>query len=169
MTSTTYFLLFFISWQQFKATPHSCVLLCMMKNRWGTQIYKLLKPISISSLVARAGLEPSGVSLMCRHGAGGGRGRRGHSWHCRVIYRHSDTYSPCQNITVKGSPLRLSNKNKPPGSNCLAASQHTLWPLSLSLLMRLAFSTLGEILTNIFDKSYHFTWASVQWVKCGQK
>ena len=24
MTSKTYFLLFFISWQQFKATPHSC-------------------------------------------------------------------------------------------------------------------------------------------------
>ena len=135
MTSITYFLLFFISWQQFKATPHSCsfaVLLCMMKNRWGTQIYKLLQPISIY----RAWWHGLGLEWRLFNVQTWSREVEG--WWGTFLTlsrhqpRHSDTYSPCQNITVKGSPLRLSNKNKPPASNCLAARSTLSGPHSLA-------------------------------------
>ena len=147
MTSKTYFLLFFISWQQFKATPHSCssaLLLCMMKNRWGTQIYKLLKPISISSVVARAGLGLEwrlfNVQTWSRGGGGGG-----HSWHCRVI--STDTATDIRRAKTSQSKdhhydCQTKISRLLPTASHLAAHG---WPLTLTaLVMRLAFSTLGE-------------------------
>ena len=152
MTSKAYFLLFFISWQQFKATPHSCVLLCMMKNRWGTQIYKLLQPISISSVVARAGL---GLEWRLFNVQTWSRGR----WRWGTfltLSRHLQTQRHIFALPKHHSQRITITIVKQKYAACFQlprSSQHTLWP-SLSLLMRLAFSTLGKILTNIFDTSY---------------
>ena len=101
------------------------------------------------SVVARAGLGPSGVSLMCRHGAGEEGG--GHSWHCRVI--STDTATDIRRAKTSQSKDHHYDCQTKICRLLPTASQLTFWP-SLSLLMRLAFSTLGEILTNIFDTSY---------------